>query len=442
MLKISFYPLVIILSMSGCAENAKLTGKTEITKWKDGKTGAVSITYDDGIRTQFSEMLPIMERLQLPATFFVITGPIKGSDDPGKFVGRPVKEIINETAHMPTNADNFFERASAIRYSGFKGMQAYYDKADEFYESGQKENAYKVIDTGYEKVRSGKLAPGKDTSMEIASETGLSWDDLKLYASRGYEIASHTVTHAHLAIMDTANMLYELQKSRQDILDHLGEKYTFSAEVPFGIEDPRVMKTALPVYPSLRNLMPEPYMKEINRGDQTQPVTADKEYVQWQRGPLSKTPLAKMKSWIDTTLAHDNIWLVLVFHGIDTLGWEPLPHELVDTYFQYIKKNEPNLWVATFGDVGRYMRERMDTKVTSNLSADSIAVSLSRSLDKNIYHIPLTLKTYVPAEWGKVKIVQDGKITGATVQKDEKGIYVLYSVYPDISSVVLKKDKS
>jgi hypothetical protein len=84
----------------------------------------------------------------------------------------------------------------------------------------------------------------------------------------------------------------------------------------------------------------------------------------------------------------------------------------------------------------------MDTKVTSNLSADSIAVSLSRSLDKNIYHIPLTLKTYVPAEWGKVKIVQDGKITGATVQKDEKGIYVLYSVYPDISSVVLKKDKS
>jgi peptidoglycan/xylan/chitin deacetylase (PgdA/CDA1 family) len=130
MLKISFYPLVIILLMSGCAENAKLTGQTEITKWKDGKTGAVSITYDDGIRTQFSEMLPIMERLQLPATFFVITGPIKGSDDPGKFVGRPVKEIINETAHMPTNADNFFERASAIRYSGFKGMQAYYDKAD------------------------------------------------------------------------------------------------------------------------------------------------------------------------------------------------------------------------------------------------------------------------------------------------------------------------
>lgn len=442
MLKKIFYPLSIILLMGSCTENTNLAGQTEITKWKDGKAGAVSITYDDGIRTQFSEVLPIMDRLQLPATFFVITGPVKGSNYPAKFVGSPVKEIINETAHVPTNAGNFFERASAIRYAGYKGMQAYYDKADEFYESGKKENAYKEIDTAYGKVRSGKLIPGKDISMEIANETGLSWDDLKRYASRGYEIASHTVTHAHLAIMDTANMLYELQKSRQDILDHLGAEYTFSAEVPFGIDDPRVMKTALPVYASLRNRMPEPYMKEINRGDKTQPVTTDKEYVQWQRGPLSETKLAKMESWIDTTLAHNNIWLVLVFHGIDSVGWEPLRHELIDTYFQYIKKNEPNLWVATFGDVGRYMRERMDTKVTSKLNADSVSVLLSPTLDKNVYNIPLTLKTYVPPEWGKVQVIQGDKITEATPQKDEKGTYVLYSAYPDATSIVLKKEKS
>lgn len=442
MLKKIFYPLSVILLIGSCAENSNLAGQTEITKWKDGKAGAVSITYDDGIRTQFSEVLPIMEKLQLPATFFVITGPIKGSNYPAQFVGRPIKEIINETAQVPTNADNFFERASAIKYSGFKGMHAYYDKADEMYESGKNENAYKEIDTAYKKVRSGKLATGKDTSMEIANETGLSWDDLKQYASKGYEIASHTVTHAHLAIMDTANMLYELQKSKQDIMDHLGPKYTFSAEVPFGIDDPRVMKTALPVYPSLRNLMPEPYMKEINRGDKTQPVTADKEYVQWQRGPLSKTSLAKMESWIDTTLAHNNIWLVLVFHGIDSLGWEPLPHELLDTYFEFIKKNEPNLWVATFGDVGRYMRERMDAKATSKFSGDSISVSLSHSLDKSVYNIPLTLKTYIPSEWGKVRVTQIDKISEAIPEKDGKGTYVLYPAYPDSETIILMKEKS
>ena len=442
MLKKIFYTLLIILLISSCSENTSPAGQTEITKWKDGKAGAVSITFDDGIRTQFSEVLPIMERLHLPATFFVITGPVKGSNYPAKFVGRPIKDIINETAHEPTNAGNFFERASAIRYSGYKGMQAYYDKADEFYESGKKENAYKEMDTAYAKVRSGKGTPGKDTSMEIANEIGLSWDSLKQYADRGYEIASHSVTHAHLAIMDTANMLYELQKSRQDILDHLGAKYTFSAEVPFGIDDPRVMKTALPVYPSLRNQMPEPYMKEINRGDKTQPVTTDKEYVQWQRGPLSKTTLTKMESWIDTTLAHNNIWLVLVFHGIDSVGWESLPHQLLDSCFQYIKKKEANLWVATFGDVGRYMRERMDTKVTSKLSGDSVSVSLTHSLDKNVYNISLTLKTYVPATWKKIQLLEGDKLTEATPQKDERGTYVLYSADPDTTSVLLRKEKS
>jgi len=35
-----------------------------------------------------------MERLKIPTTFFVITGPITGSQYQGKFVGRPVEVII------------------------------------------------------------------------------------------------------------------------------------------------------------------------------------------------------------------------------------------------------------------------------------------------------------------------------------------------------------
>src|SRR5579875_2781574 len=56
--------------------------QTTITKWKDDKKGAVSITYDDGNRNQFKYMLPVMERLQIPATFYIITGPIIGSQYP------------------------------------------------------------------------------------------------------------------------------------------------------------------------------------------------------------------------------------------------------------------------------------------------------------------------------------------------------------------------
>jgi len=36
-------------------------------------------------------------------------------------------------------------------------------------------------------------------------------------------------------------MLYELEKSKEDIISHMGAEFTFSAECPFGTEDERVM---------------------------------------------------------------------------------------------------------------------------------------------------------------------------------------------------------
>jgi peptidoglycan/xylan/chitin deacetylase (PgdA/CDA1 family) len=429
------FTLVSFLSVQTFAQ----VGKTEITKWQDGKKTAISITYDDGSRNQFKVALPIMEQLKLPATFFVITGPIKGSVHPPKFIGRPMEQIIAETAMVPTNTDNFFERASACLYLGYAGTLPYYNRADALYERGKPEAAWKVMDTLYMKVRNKELPAGKDTSMEMEQEEGLTWDDLKDYAARGYEPASHTVTHAHLAILDSANMNYELRKSKDDILKHLGPKYTFSAEVPFGIEDKRVMKFGFPIYEALRNSMPEPWMQEINRGYKEQPGNSTKEYVQWQRGPLSKTPMDLMKSWIDTSLSHDNIWLVLVFHGIDDIGWEPTPHEKLRQYFEYIKSKENNTWVAPFGEVARYVRERMSAKVKSNSEKDKITVDLTHSLDHQTYDLPLTLKTYVSSDWKKVLIKQNGKEQNVVAQKDAAGNFVLYKAAPNEGSITISK---
>ena len=106
---------VTALSLSFSLCNAQ-SASTTITEWQYGKNGAVSITYDDASRNQFTRALPVMERLKLPATFFVITGPITGSKYQGKFVGRPVNEIINESATVATNEQNFLERCSAAGY--------------------------------------------------------------------------------------------------------------------------------------------------------------------------------------------------------------------------------------------------------------------------------------------------------------------------------------
>ena len=54
-------------------------GHTEIMKWQNGKTTAVSITYDGGTINQFRVALPIMNEMGFKATFFIVTGDIIGS---------------------------------------------------------------------------------------------------------------------------------------------------------------------------------------------------------------------------------------------------------------------------------------------------------------------------------------------------------------------------
>jgi hypothetical protein len=177
--------------------------------------------------------------------------------------------------------------------------------------------------------------------------------------------------------------------------------------------------------------MPETFLGELNRSSETQPGTLHNEYVQWQRGATTKTPLPLMTSWVDTVLAHNNNWLVLVFHGVDGIGYEALPHELLREYFEYIKKNKDKLWIATFGDITKYMRERMHATVNTKREKNKIIIDLNHTLDKSMYDLPLTLRTYIPDDWKKVQVMQDGKTQVVTVDKNDTGKFVLYQLHPN-----------
>lgn len=432
-LKLSLFFIFYSMQTLFCHAQTIGTGKTEITKWQDNKNGAVSITYDDGSSNQFKNALPIMERLKLPATFFVITGGIPGSKYHGKFIGRPVKTIIAESATIPTDANNFLERCSAAGYLGYKGTIVYHTKAASLYDEGKTEHAYKLMDTLYQKVRNGDFKPGYQPCDEVLEEKGSTWDDFRRDAAKGYEFASHSITHASMPALDSVNIAYELEKSKEEMRDKMGAKYTFSAEVPYGYENARVMKIAYKIYPALRNRMPEPWLKEIDRASKLTPGNTDKDYIQWQRGATTKTLMPLMKSWVDTAVAKNNTWLVLVIHGVDGLGYEALSSKVLNEYFKYIKGNEDKLWVATFGDVTKYMRERENVKIEVNRSKSGISLTINNPLDKATYNIPLTLKTYVP--W-KLAFVHQGKSSKRVkALRDDAGNYIVYKVSPNIGNV-------
>ncbi|MDH5604939.1 MAG: polysaccharide deacetylase family protein, partial [Cyclobacteriaceae bacterium] len=307
-------------------------------------------------------------------------------------------------------------------------------------DAGNAEEAYRIIDEGYEKIRKGEMKKSDAIDYNHYTTDTTTWEDIQQYAAQGHEFGSHTITHPRLAALDEANMLYELEKSREDILNNLGKEYTFSAECPYGTENERVMEYAHKIYPALRNRMPETWLEELNRGSKVNPGESSKEYVQWQRGPVKKVSMEMMKSWVDTLLVHDNIWLVLVFHGVDDIGWEARTGAELEEYFGYMKEREDDLWVATFAEVTKYLRERKAAEIKTVVEDDLIKVDVTHSLDREWYNIPLTLKTYVPSDWSVASLkMPDGETLEKPVNSDESGSYLLYECLPGKGQVVIEK---
>jgi peptidoglycan/xylan/chitin deacetylase (PgdA/CDA1 family) len=407
-------------------------GKTEIAKWQYGKNGAVSLTYDDGSINQFRFAVPIMDSFGFPATFFIITGEIPGSHFHGTFIGRPTKTIIAETASVPTNKANFFERASAIGFLGYQGAIDSHTRAGELYDEGNNvEQAYSVLDEAYAKVRHGDFPPIKADDKSSEDRNKITWDELRSLANRGYEFASHTVTHPRLAVLDDVNLVYELEKSRQEILEHLGFKHTFSVECPYGTENERAVGATLRRYQLARNHMPDANVDDLDRSNVMDPAASRKEYVRWQRGPLTETPMELMKTWVSKTAAQGNIWLVLVFHGVDGIGWKPKTSADLKEYFGYINSEKERIWVATFQDVAKYIRERQHGTVASYPDGNGISVVLRSDLTDVSYSLPLTLKTEVPKTWKTVEVRQGERVKNVDVVQTNGADYILYQAVPN-----------
>jgi len=144
-----------------------------------------------------------------------------------------------------------------------------------------------------------------------------------------------------------------------------------------------------------------------------------------------------MESWVDTAFNSKDTWLVLVFHGIDSLGWEWTPIPKLEEYFGYIKAREEKLWIATFGDVTRYMREREEAQINYEFGRGQISVELSHRLTRTFYDLPLTLKTYVPTDWKKATVHQGETTQQAAIQHDDNGAFVLYQAKPNSDKILL-----
>jgi peptidoglycan/xylan/chitin deacetylase (PgdA/CDA1 family) len=71
----------------------------------------------------------------------------------------------------------------------------------------------------------------------------MDWDALRALAERGFDVGSHTASHAHLTRLSDRELDYELRSSRERIETELARPCRFIA-YPYGENDERVRKSA------------------------------------------------------------------------------------------------------------------------------------------------------------------------------------------------------
>ena len=107
-------------------------------------------------------------------------------------------------------------------------------------------------------------------------------------------------------------------------------------------------------------------------------------------------------------------------------------------HLDYLDKNRGKIWIETFGNVARYIKERDAAKVTvKSYTVDKITLAVTDNLADSIFNFPLSLRCEQPSGWLTASALQNGKKIFDTIVTVNAKKYVLFQAVPNGGDIVL-----
>lgn len=203
-------------------ENFCVAGLEE--DWSRMRKPAVVVTFDDGYADNALEALPILEELQVPATFFVSTSLI-GSDR--EFWWDEAERLLLCRREYPPSFECSLGGKSWRRATAHASERLrLYHEILPILRSLAPETRGELL----ERLRlwSGASAPGRATHRVLSEE-----ELRRLAASPLAALGAHTVSHSSLSVLPAARQREEVVGSKQWLEDVTGEPVTVFS-YPFG----------------------------------------------------------------------------------------------------------------------------------------------------------------------------------------------------------------
>ncbi len=255
------------------------------------------------------------------------------------------------------------------------------------------------------------------------------WEILNQMAANGHEIASHTVSHPFLNQLSDSLQMVELLASKEIIEKNISGQKCLTIAYPYCV--PARSEITAKLYMAARHCQqfvegqtPADFMNisSITCGTQGSLITAD-----------------DFQKKINETIEKKG-WCVFLIHEFDDgAGYSPLSTSVFKSSLQYCKINDNKVWVATLADVVKYIRERNAAMLKENITKKSIELSLTDSLNNEIFNYPLTVRYQLPDSWNSAIAYYNSKPMELKYQKLNNKLYVIFDIIPDSGSVILKK---
>ena len=145
------------------------------------------------------------------------------------------------------------------------------------------------------------------------------------------------------------------------------------------------------------------------------------------------TTAENINQWVDKLISQRK-WGVAMIHGL-TDGFDPLRPDVFESHLTYAKKHEKDLWIDTFGTIGRYIRQRDATTIKDvKIDSNSVSFILNCKLNKEQFDIPLTLVILTENKVTEAKAKQGRESLPVTIQDKQ----IMIHCTPDSKRVTVK----
>lgn len=193
----------------------------------------------------------------------------------------------------------------------------------------------------------------------------MTWEQVADLARRGHEISNHTWTHPALPSLTIDEVAREL-KDCDDKIEAVTGHRPVTMAYPYNAMSPEVVAECAKGRIATRTF-------QTGHGQKESHTTPD-----------------SMRVWLDQ-LIHDQAWGVTMTHGT-TYGWDlwDKPEELY-AFYDEVKAQSADVWVATFAQAAAYIQERDAATVTVQGFTRHALVSVSHPLDAALFTEPLTI---------------------------------------------------